>query len=243
MNRFGVFTETGGAVENGVDRLTDSEVFQLANINTSTISTVQWGHVGTIDQSITTTSVVAFDSIKADTTFHDNVDDTKKMHFQLNGITTGTDRKLTIIDEDLTLVGDDNVQTLTNKTLTAPTISAANISASTITTPTITTPTITGAIMTKNSEIININDTLTTAESGKIVISTAHTGITLTLPTITLSGLEFFFINEDATPNTVRVQTSGANTIDGATTTYIDMNTQYHKMHLISSIAGIWYTF
>ena len=46
----------------------------------------------------------------------DDVDGTKKMQFQLSGITTGTTRTLTVPDASCTLIGDTNTQTITNKT-------------------------------------------------------------------------------------------------------------------------------
>jgi hypothetical protein len=47
----------------------------------------------------------------------DNLDGTKKAAFELSGITTGTQRVLTVPNESGTLVTLDGVQTLTNKTL------------------------------------------------------------------------------------------------------------------------------
>ena len=53
------------------------------------------------------------------TTFlQDDSDNTKKLQFQLSGITTGTTRTLTAPDANTTIVGTDATQTLTNKTFT-----------------------------------------------------------------------------------------------------------------------------
>lgn len=62
-----------------------------------------------------------------DSTFfiQDNGDATKRIQFQASGISTGTTRVLTVPDANLTIVGLDTIQTLTNKTLTAPTINTA----------------------------------------------------------------------------------------------------------------------
>lgn len=49
-------------------------------------------------------------------------DATKKVRFEVDGLTTATTRVLTVPDADLTIVGVDTAQTLTNKTLTTPTI-------------------------------------------------------------------------------------------------------------------------
>ena len=47
----------------------------------------------------------------------DDLDGTKKLQFQLSGITTGQTRTLTVPDASCVIVGDTNTQTLTNKTL------------------------------------------------------------------------------------------------------------------------------
>lgn len=62
-------------------------------------------------------------SLKDSTTWIvDEADVTKRMRFEASGITTGTDRVLTIPNANTTLVGTDTTQTLTNKTLTNPKI-------------------------------------------------------------------------------------------------------------------------
>ncbi len=50
----------------------------------------------------------------------DNSDITKKVAFQVSGVTTATTRTLTVPDSNTTIVGTDTTQTLTNKTLTSP---------------------------------------------------------------------------------------------------------------------------
>jgi hypothetical protein len=59
-----------------------------------------------------------------DSTFslYDNGDSTKKIAFELSGLTTGNTRTLTVPDKSTTLVGIDTTDTLTNKTLTSPTV-------------------------------------------------------------------------------------------------------------------------
>lgn len=54
----------------------------------------------------------------------DNSDTTKKLAFEVSGVTTGTTRTLTIPDANTTIVGTDATQTLSNKTLTTPTIAS-----------------------------------------------------------------------------------------------------------------------
>jgi len=74
--------------------------------------------VGTTDTQTLTNKTVT------DNTFliQDNSDNTKKLQFELSGITTSTTRTLTVPDNNITLVGTDNTQTLSNKTLTLPKI-------------------------------------------------------------------------------------------------------------------------
>jgi len=45
--------------------LTDAEIQQLQNINATTISTTQWGYLGALDQGLTTTSDVQFNTVTA----------------------------------------------------------------------------------------------------------------------------------------------------------------------------------
>jgi hypothetical protein len=51
-------------------------------------------------------------------------DQTKKIRFEVDGLTTATTRVLTVQDSNHTLVGRDTTDTLTNKTLTSPTLTA-----------------------------------------------------------------------------------------------------------------------
>lgn len=63
---------------------------------------------------------------------HDHADSTKILKISVAAIATSSTRTITMIDEDLTIVGAVNTQTLSNKTLTSPTIN----------TPTMTLPAI-----------------------------------------------------------------------------------------------------
>lgn len=69
-----------------------------------------------------------------DSTFlvQDNGDATKQFRFEASGITAGATRVVTVPDVNLTLVGLDTIQTLTNKTLTAPTINTGVLAGGTI---------------------------------------------------------------------------------------------------------------
>ena len=58
-------------------------------------------------------------------TLQDNGDQTKKVQFQLSGLTAANTRVITIPDSDFTAVGVALTQTLTNKTLSAGTLTGA----------------------------------------------------------------------------------------------------------------------
>lgn len=73
--------------------------------------------VGTTD-----TQTLSNKSLVDNTTlFIDNGDNTKIMKFELSGISSATTRTLTIPDNNLTIVGENTTQTLTNKTITGNT--------------------------------------------------------------------------------------------------------------------------
>ena len=72
------------------------------------------------NKTIGTSNTVSL--LDANFTLNDNSDDTKKLQFQLSGITTGTTRTLTAPDVSTTIVGTDATQTLSSKTLTTPRI-------------------------------------------------------------------------------------------------------------------------
>lgn len=69
-----------------------------------------------------------------DSTFlvQDNADPTKQFQFQAASIAPGATRVLTVPDANLTLVGVDTIQTLTNKTLTSPAINTPVLAGGTV---------------------------------------------------------------------------------------------------------------
>lgn len=56
----------------------------------------------------------------------DSTDPTKKVAFDVSGVTTATTRTLTVPNANTTIVGTDTTQTLTNKTLTSPKITVGS---------------------------------------------------------------------------------------------------------------------
>lgn len=79
--------------------------------------------VGTTDAQ-TLTNKTLTDST---TWFQDNADTTKKLQFELSGITSGATRTMTIPNEDTTLVGTATTQILTGKTIDSDNNTITNI--------------------------------------------------------------------------------------------------------------------
>lgn len=108
-----VRTLTGTANEISIadgDGVSGNPTFSLPSALTFTGKTVTGG---TFTQPVITIDDDEF-------TLQDNSDTTKKLNFQLSGITTSTTRTLTVPDANTTIVGTDATQTLTNKTFTSP---------------------------------------------------------------------------------------------------------------------------
>lgn len=98
---------------------------KISQLNSLTKSTVAVGDVlPIVDTSASETKKITYQELiqPADDHFAicDNSDTTKKVNFQVSGVTTATTRTLTVPDANTTIVGTDTTQTLSNKTLTAP---------------------------------------------------------------------------------------------------------------------------
>lgn len=128
--------KTINATNNTVTNLTNSSIKSAAAIDATKIA----------DGSVTNSSFQSLSGISSavvgvsetqtltnktftDTTtyFQDDGDNTKKLQFELSGITTATTRTLTVPNANTTLVGIDANQTLTNKTFNAEQNTITNI--------------------------------------------------------------------------------------------------------------------
>lgn len=118
-----------------------------------------------------------------------NLDATKKLAFQVDGLTTLTTRVITIQDSDDTLVGRNTTDTLTNKTLTAPTL----------TTPALGTP--------ASGVVTNLTGT-----AAGVTVGGVPNVITLGTPTATTSGTTVDITGIPAGIKRVTVMLSGVST-------------------------------
>ena len=123
----GTFADDAFAVTDNVDP-TKILNFQIAGITTATTRTATWPDKDGVVAMIS-------DIVAPGNTFNDslfrvfgNVDNTKLIAFEADTLlTTATTRTITMIDEDLILLGRDNAQTVINKVIDAPANTITNI--------------------------------------------------------------------------------------------------------------------
>lgn len=123
----GTFADDAFAVTDNVD-VTKILNFQIAGLTTATTRTATWpdkdGVVAMLSD-ITTPGNTFNDSLFR---IFGNVDNTKLIAFEADTfITTATTRTITMIDEDLVILGRDNAQTIINKVINAPDNTLTNI--------------------------------------------------------------------------------------------------------------------
>ena len=168
----------------------------------------------------------------------DDADGSKKLQLQLSGITTGQTRILTAPDASCVIVGDTNVQTLTNKTLTDSTnnIMARSLKSATTTidVSSATAPS-NGQVLTATSSTLATWQTITSSSLTDFTISSILDGqilrydsvsskwinsLALTAAELTISNL----YNSLATLSKSNISKTIDNIIQNAsfTTTYVD---------------------
>lgn len=184
-------TITGLPTASGIDASADwipidrTSLGVTQKINRNTMLGITGSPVGTSDTQILTNKTITQPVLTVDDddfTLQDNLDTTKKLQFQLSGITAATTRTLTVPNASTTIVGTDATQTLTNKTLTAPTITNGSITGTTITTNAIvgqtsaTSGTVYGLSVTSGeiNGVDIINSTITTSQIASSTITGAN---------------------------------------------------------------------
>lgn len=103
--------------------MADKRADQLNTLTSATIATNDLLVVEDVSanelKSITQTEFSKSVGDVIDSTFRvvDNADNSKKMAFEVSGVTTGTTRTITVPDATTTMLGHDATQTVTNKTI------------------------------------------------------------------------------------------------------------------------------
>lgn len=108
-------------------------ILGLGATSTPTFSYVTVTNDIDVGGNVTTNNLVVngtFNILDSAFTIKDDSDTSKKLQFQLSGITSGNTRTLTIPDESGTLVLEAGTQTLTNKTISADSNTLSGIAAS-----------------------------------------------------------------------------------------------------------------
>jgi hypothetical protein len=102
--------------------MANQKISQLNSLTKSTVDTADVLPI--VDSSVNETKKITYQELiqPRDSNFRiaGSSDSTKLVAFEVDGLTTGTTRTLTVPNASTTIVGTDATQTLTNKTLTAP---------------------------------------------------------------------------------------------------------------------------
>lgn len=124
------------ATNNTITNITNAEIkaaaaidaTKIANGSVSNTEFQRLDGVGSAIVGISDSVTFTNKSFDDSSTFYvDNIDPSKKMQFQLSGISTTNTRVITIPDSDITLVGVDLAQPLTNKTINSSQNTITNI--------------------------------------------------------------------------------------------------------------------
>lgn len=104
--------------------MVNSKISALSALTKSTVASNDVLPI--VDTSTATTKNISYQELMdvQDNNFRvsGSSDNTKKVAFEVDGLTTATTRTITVPDSDITLVGTTNTQTISGKTLTSPKI-------------------------------------------------------------------------------------------------------------------------
>lgn len=118
------------------------------------------------------TSVRKFDKLLSSTSIADSTDTTKTISLDVSGVSTGTNRTLTVPNSDFVITGNDLSQTLTNKTITA---SSNDVAANSLKSAT---------------SLVDVSSA-TAPTSGQILTATSSTAATWQTPSSGSADLDF----------------------------------------------------
>lgn len=197
--------------------MADKKISQLNSLTKATIASNDV--IPVVDTSALETKKITFTELMnpLDSVFKisGSSDNTKQARFEVDGLTTGTVRTLTIPDSDFVIVGVDIAQTLTQKTLTSPQMNFGGD--------------LRGDLITRNA-------------AGTTV--TLHIGATGTIPSVNASGDLEFIANPAAANGSTTVKgvyeeatqaEVDAGTVSGSTGADLTINPSTLRAKLLNS--------
>lgn len=172
--------------------VTTSHDYKLSGVATGDKAASLTGIETLTNKTFTAPIITGLSVLDTEFTIKDNSDTTKKVAFEVSGVTTATTRTLTVPNENTTIVGTDATQALTNKTINAASNTVSNLATSMFATNVIDTDT----SLTANSDIRIATQKATKAYADNI----AAAGVTKLIDTSMVAGMD---MNGSSTPKVV----------------------------------------